>query len=93
MTKRYECVDAVNVNPKLVGPGVTIGYDEVAEHALILGDPDATALYIVGDLDQLRQLVGQILTVVAHEVSVVADTPAAAHAVEQLRAGQERAMA
>ena len=60
MADRYEMVD-VGTRFLVVAPGTELGADVIEEHALVIGNPDMSALVVVGTLTDLEELLEEML--------------------------------
>ncbi len=68
MSERYEHVNADAAEPRIVGPGTVIGGDVISGHALILGDPWASAFVIEGDPNAIAEMLRRALAQVGRDV-------------------------
>lgn len=71
MSARYEHVEAAGAVVELLGPSAKLGDDVITDHALVIGDPDATALVVEGSLADLTSLVGALAAVLLGPADVV----------------------
>ncbi|ONH62376.1 hypothetical protein CcI49_03075 [Frankia sp. CcI49] len=63
MSDRYEHIEAAGAEVELLGPGAELGDNVIADHAVVIGDPGATALVVEGSLNELTALVGALAAV------------------------------
>jgi hypothetical protein len=64
MSERYEWAEAERMPIEIVEPGTHIGEWNTTSHALILGDPDATAFVVEGSPQQLCEFASRIVALV-----------------------------
>ena len=63
MSQRYDIGDS-NTDVEIVGPGTDLGDHELGpgRHALVIGDPWASAYAIEGSLKELREFAQRVTT-------------------------------
>lgn len=79
MGERYEMVEARHDCAVHVGPGSDFGHGDVLkpdQHALVLGDPDATALVVIGHRDELASYLRSALAALEAEPETWGPCPA-----------------
>ena len=70
MSQRYEIGDS-NADVEIVGPGTDLGEHELGpgRHALVIGDPWASAYAIEGSLTELREFARRVTTHIERALS------------------------
>lgn len=82
MSMRYESATAADLPVDTVGPGTELGANTVEQHALVIGDPSASAFAVEGSQDDLRAFAERV----TKAVDDIRIAPRLATAIRQLRA-------